>query len=1114
MNTLKTLKFPDKPYFEPEELINDVIVPCFENSNEVKLLSAYFNFDSFLEIAESLETFLIKDGTIKIIVSIPRLFENLDFSNLDPSIVHAYSSRSVDDTYKSFVDSLKSQSGLLKSELEKNKVALISHLVKNEIVDIKFSIRDEGFDHSKIFIFQENDNAVVLSSTMNWTLSGLTLQSNETNIYTSETASNYLSHYLDRFEDIWNNKLQYLKSYKFETNLADSLLKEVGNPKYEDIKKYFFDLPSNKVYQEIKSSPLYFEYNLGNSALLPHQVHAVNKCLDSWPIRHLFADEVGLGKTLEVGSTVAYLNIIKHLNKVVILAPQSVVNQWQTEMKHHFGLDFFILSKDKKFWIDLNGNEIERKDKSLIYNLDFPNKVIISKDLARGTKGQHIFKHSKQFPDILVVDEAHHARASKKTNTFKQTLLRELILDCNKNIEHIIFATATPMRTHPDEYYYLLDLLGVGKFLSEFIYTDFLNSLTTESDGWNVEEIVTVFSTIKPIAEKLSYFSKSIFTDKEISLLNKIINSERDNLDLEYFKLQSKTLYELGIKFNPLSMFTSKSSRDVLERYPDTYNFPIRKFVSSPITEENIYLEFELFFKDLMKYADEDYLSSEQAMGVVMQNTSFAKAGFKESFVSSFWSARERLVNRKKIVEQYIERTEKGNLKDLLDEKNIIDEFYDVDDLETEGNEFEVKDIKDTSLLPNVLNACKKEREQLKALIQYSDALIEEKAEPDPKIEHLKILLKELLQEKRPTLVFAHYIATLDNAYESVMSEFSQKINGVGMYKGGEIWYEISGNRYKSNKKQIKKLLHSGEIQILFCSEAASEGINLQAADKLINLDVPWVPSVLEQRIGRIARFGQESKEVRIFNLWYPNSYEADIYKTLMERVDLLKLAMGPFPNIVSKRIKSEVSDINHSVSAMINELNEKKAETEYVGLSQLWDYDNENHQTFGNSFRERLLHVISKAGISTDEYTNKAGEENVVTFKSKILKEFMEKMKVSSKGNFVLYKLFSNKKLYGFVVNKEETDFYYLISPRNLPEILDAIYFDDVPELNYIQELDLNNKKLVNIISIYKNKLQEWFIPDHNYFTKDTEDYDTDINDYTLERFSNINIKLKSSNK
>ena len=61
------------------------------------------------------------------------------------------------------------------------------------------------------------------------------------------------------------------------------------------------------------------------------------------------------------------------------------------------------------------------------------------------------------------------------------------------------------------------------------------------------------------------------------------------------------------------------------------------------------------------------------------------------------------------------------------------------------------------------------------------------------------------------------------------------------MFKGSDIWYEINGVRYQSNKYEIKQLLESGEIQILLCSEAASEGINLQAADKLINLDVPWV---------------------------------------------------------------------------------------------------------------------------------------------------------------------------------------------------------------------------------------------------------------------------------
>lgn len=1111
---LKNLKFPDKPYFEPEELIKDAIIPCFENSKKVKLLSAYFNFDSFLEISESLEKFLISDGNIRILISVPRQFEKLDFSNIDSSIIEAYSSRTSDDTYKALLKSIKSHTGLLKNELKRNKVALISHLVKEEIIDIKFSIRDEGYDHSKIYIFQDADSSVVLSSTMNWTLGGLTLQSNETNIYTSTPTSNYWSYYLDRFENIWNGNLKNLKSYRFDKEFADSLLSEVGNPSFEDIRKYFDNLPSNTIYQDIKSSPLFFEYNLGNSALLPHQVHAVNKSLDSWPIRHLFADEVGLGKTLEVGSAIAYLNIIKNMNRVVILAPQSVVGQWQLEMKHHFGLDFFVLSKDKKHWVDLNENEIERQNNDLIYSQEFPKKVIISKDLARGTKGQHIFKNTNFFPEILVIDEAHHARASKKSNSFKQTLLRELVTDCNEKIQHLIFATATPMRTHPDEYYFLLELLGIDYFLSEFLYSDFLNALTQESENWTVEEVVTIFSTIKKITDNLEYFNSSIFSDYEVSLLDKVKNSVRETLNLDYFKSHSLDLYNLVLKFNPLTMFTSKSSREVLEKYPDTYNFPKRKFISSPITEENIYLEFEIFFKDLMKYADDNFLSSEQSMGVVLQNTAFAKAGFKESFVSSFWSARQRLLNRKKIVEEYIQRIEKGNLKELLHDKNIVEEVFEEDELDAEIENFNFQAEIESSILPNVLNTCKKEKEELSSLISYSDYLISSQQEPDPKIQHLKILLKKLLKENKPTLIFAHYIATLENAYKSVVEEFSEEISGVGMYKGGEIWYEIEGKRYFTDKYQIKKLLQTGEIQILFCSEAASEGINLQAADKLINLDVPWVPSVLEQRIGRIARLGQLSDTVRIYNLWYPNSYEADIYKALMERVDLLKLAMGSFPNIVSKKIKSEVSDATSTVSSLINELNEKKAETEYVGLSQLWEYDKEIHETYGDNFRKRMLNIISKSGLSVQDYSSKAGEDNVFTFRSRVLKDFIETMKISSEGKFIAYKLLYQKKLYGFVIYSEDSDSYYLISPRNLPELLDSLYFNKLSELTYIKKLDLSSKKLKNIIFAYKNNLKEWFLPDHTYFSKNNEKYSDDDEEFTLERLANLNIQLKKFDK
>ena len=65
-------------------------------------------------------------------------------------------------------------------------------------------------------------------------------------------------------------------------------------------------------------------------------------------MRNLFADEVGLGKTLEVGACIAYA--IKHLNvkRILILAPKSVVNQWQSELYIHFGLDNFFVNQKTK----------------------------------------------------------------------------------------------------------------------------------------------------------------------------------------------------------------------------------------------------------------------------------------------------------------------------------------------------------------------------------------------------------------------------------------------------------------------------------------------------------------------------------------------------------------------------------------------------------------------------------------------------------------------------------------------------------------------------------------------------------------------------------------------
>ena len=85
-------------------------------------------------------------------------------------------------------------------------------------------------------------------------------------------------------------------------------------------------------------------------------------------------------------------------------------------------------------------------------------------------------------------------------------------------------------------------------------------------------------------------------------------------------------------------------------------------------------------------------------------------------------------------------------------------------------------------------------------------------------------------------------------------------------------------------------------VSVVFCSDAASEGLNLQAARVIINIDVPWNPARLEQRIGRIARLGQRADTVKIYNLWYPDSVESKIYTRLLQRKDLYDLAVGEYP--------------------------------------------------------------------------------------------------------------------------------------------------------------------------------------------------------------------------
>jgi hypothetical protein len=100
--------------------------------------------------------------------------------------------------------------------------------------------------------------------------------------------------------------------------------------------------------------------------------------------------------------------------------------------------------------------------------------------------------------------------------------------------------------------------------------------------------------------------------------------------------------------------------------------------------------------------------------------------------------------------------------------------------------------------------------------------------------------------------------------------------------------------------KQRSDPEHLRALDLLICTDAASEGVNLQNFSAIINYDLPWNPMRIEQRIGRIDRIGQKAGEVKIVNLYIHGTIENDAYHVLIRRIGFFRQVVGPLQPILA----------------------------------------------------------------------------------------------------------------------------------------------------------------------------------------------------------------------
>ncbi len=223
------------------------------------------------------------------------------------------------------------------------------------------------------------------------------------------------------------------------------------------------------------------------------------------------------------------------------------------------------------------------------------------------------------------------------------------------------------------------------------------------------------------------------------------------------------------------------------------------------------------------------------------------------------------LIRRKKedVLKQLPARTDKNFFVPMTEEQSVFhEEYYDiVVKLVAKWRRFKFLCEADQRRLLMALNCMR--------MAADNTYLIDKQTIHGPKIEELEVVLRELIIDNgEKVVIFSQWLRMTE------LVEYVLKRNGIG-------YVHLNGSVPSRQRKGLmSRFREDSECKVFLSTDAGGVGLNLQSGSVVINMDIPWNPAVLEQRIGRVHRIGQK-KKVRIINFVTSNSIEERILELL-----------------------------------------------------------------------------------------------------------------------------------------------------------------------------------------------------------------------------------------
>lgn len=876
-------------------------------AERIDILTAFFYFSGFNELAEEL-----KDKKIRILVGKAvdpkRIDELCKYVKDDPDEdLGTYgiggwgrlnNSQKKEQYIESFISMFNKSP--LSEEFDSSDGQSVFKMFLDKIKDGTLEIRlTNNPNHSKAYIItnrQEHScngdqKGIVFMGSSNFTYNGLIGQG-ELNQDFRDNGS--YDQYLEEFESRWNDSKSIDicvqgGSDDFEKELEDNLWIFAKPTPYQIFIRILYEMYNSVENNDIKTPS---EITNNKFSDFKYQSDAIKYGVDCINRNNgvIIADVVGLGKSIIASAIANNLDI----NKTVIIAPPHLKEQWE-KYQQDFGI------RGCKVW-------------------------------SSGKIKEEIYNTYAQDPDpiLYIIDEAHRYR-NELSETYQK--LHQLTRSNAKN--KVILLTATPYNNRPQDLFALIKLfqtpsrstinsvdnLGVKfcKLISEY------KKLEQENKKYENNNV------LKPKFEKLS---------RELRTLIDPVMIRRSRIDLKKIKEYQKDLELQNIKFPEIVGpnlieydlgFIRELYISTLKKLEEQFKCARYSPTSYLIDPKKFNQEYgALFSEKAIEQAQKNLATFMQRLLVMRFESS--KAAFKSTLLSlleackniKLWWEETGYVPIKK--SGYLQNPDEAEVQEMVDKIDAIvsgelnaNELSKKDAIPIPKEMFSDEFIEDVESDICVLNSI------------YEKWFKNDSVNVDPKYDRVKEELSLLIREdkNRKIVVFSSFADTAKYVYEKLKNDRFR----VMLYTGASSNSE-RGLVTKNFDASCAPSLQRDDFDIIVATDALSEGFNLNRAGIIVNYDIPYNPTRVVQRIGRINRINKKMFE----KLYIFNFFPTVIGEGALRIRQIATLKMFLINNIIGSDTRTLTPDEN-----LRGYFKQSYEEADKQSNSQSWDVKYKN---------------------------------------------------------------------------------------------------------------------------------------------------------------------------